>query len=85
MIDRLFMKHLSKTGIKAYWIGQLLIDAVFIYYLFGIAGHSLNDDSARMQLILGVLGVAVVWGTICLLIWKKTEGPASDSETPSAT
>lgn len=81
MLDRLFMKYLSKTGIKIYWAGQLVLDAIFIYYLFGIAGHSMDEDATRTILILGVLAVAVGWGLVCLLFWrKKDEAPAAGSE-----
>lgn len=81
MLDRLFMKYLSKTGIKLYWVGQLVLDAIFIYYLFGIAGYSMDEDSTRNILIGGVLAVAVAWGLVCLLFWrKKNEAPADGAE-----
>jgi len=76
MLDKLFMKYLTRTGIKAYWIGQIVIDAIFLYYILGIAGFSVNNDNVRFVMLLGIFAIAVVWGGICLLFWRKKEKAA---------
>lgn len=81
MLDWLFMKYLSRTGKKAYWIGQITIASVFVYYMLGVAGYSINDDDTRVTLIGGGIAIIIVWGSICVLLWKKKEEPDGRSET----
>ena len=75
MLDRLFLKYLSKTGKVAYWVGQIIFDGIFVFYLFGIAGYTLGSSGtgARSQtemiLFPGVIGIAIVWGIVCYFVW----------------
>jgi hypothetical protein len=40
MLDRLFLKYLTKKGKIAYWVGQLLLSAIWGFYVFGVAGYT---------------------------------------------
>lgn len=71
MIDKLFLRYLSKKGKIAYWLGQLVLDTLWALYLFVIVGLSI--DEAEDLLFIGILAVLIVWGGICLLVWKKKE------------
>ncbi len=71
MLDRLFLKYLSKKGKIAYWVGQLILDALWALYLFVIAGLSM--DEAEGLLFIGILVILIAWGAICIRVWKKTE------------
>ncbi len=71
MLDALFMKYLSKKGKGAYWIGQISGVILFSIYLFGIKDYSL--DESRGVFILGIIGILVVWGLICLVVWPKSK------------
>ncbi|MCS4505877.1 hypothetical protein NYO91_17485 [Arhodomonas aquaeolei] len=79
MLDRLFMKYLSRTGVWCYWVGQIALDIILLGYLFGIAGYSFDDESVRTTLIVGVLGVAVVWGGVCLVFWRRQDEPEGET------
>lgn len=68
MLDRLFLSKLNSTGKKAYWIGQISLIAIWAFVVFAIMGMSL-DDGGETVLILGILGLVVAWGVICLVIW----------------
>jgi len=70
MIDKLFLKHLSKKGKIAYWVGQILLDAIWAFYVFGVAGYSFETGGETM-LIFGMLAILVGWGVVCLMLWKK--------------
>lgn len=70
MLDRLFLKYLTKKGKIAYFIGQLLMFALWSYYLLGIEGYSMDD--ARSMFIGGIIAILIVWGGVCLLLWRKT-------------
>ena len=72
MLDRLFLKYLSKKGKIAYWVGQLILDALWIYYVFGIAGYS-RDNGGESMVFIGILVVLVVWGAVCITLWRKKE------------
>jgi len=80
MLDRLFLKHLSKKGKIAYWVGQILLAALWTFYIFGVADQSM-DNGGETTLILGVLGIMVGWGFICLMVWKKPK--ENENETLS--
>ena len=69
LIDRAFLSHLSPTGKKMYWIGQLLSIGVLAAVLFGAT--DLRIDEAQWYLLGGALGIIVVWGFVCLAIWPK--------------
>ncbi|WP_439184147.1 hypothetical protein [Carboxylicivirga taeanensis] len=73
MLDRLFLKYLSKKGKIAYWVGQLLLDALWAFYLFAIAGLSMEE--AESLLFIGIIVVLIAWGGVCILVWKKEQEP----------
>ncbi|OEK09523.1 hypothetical protein A8C32_12505 [Flavivirga aquatica] len=79
MLDRLFLKHLTKKGVIAYFVGQVIFMAILAYYLFGIAGYSIDrGDEGRDILFIGLIIIVLLWGGICLLLWKK---PKTDKNT----
>jgi len=49
MLDRLFLKKLSKKGKIIYFVGQLLLDAIFIYVLFGVMDYSLGSPGSSTR------------------------------------
>ncbi len=77
MLDKLFLKNLSKKGKIAYWLGQLVLDSLWALYLFVIMGLSM--DEAESLLFVGIFLVLIIWGGICLLAWKK-EDESVDSD-----
>lgn len=78
MLDRLFLKYLSKKGKIAYWVGQIVLDGLWALYLFVIAGLSM--DEAEGLLFIGILVVLIVWGGVCILVWKKRDESADSKE-----
>ncbi len=78
MLDRLFLKYLSKKGKIAYWIGQLALVAIWLYYIFGVT--ELSRDEAELPLFGGLVLIVLGWGVVCLLIWKKKEEQADTTE-----
>ncbi|WP_456867183.1 hypothetical protein [Galbibacter sp. BG1] len=72
MLDRLFLKKLTKKGIWAYWIIQLVLDVVLGIVLFGVLNYTLDQDNlGRNILIVGVIISSLISGGICLIFWKK--------------
>ncbi len=74
MLDRLFLKYLSKKGKVSYWVGQISMVILFCIYFFGIADHSL--DRSEELFFFAIISILVVWGGICLLIWPKSQDEA---------
>jgi hypothetical protein len=72
MLDRLFLSRLSKKGKIAYWVGQLLLIGIWALYLFGIADYSLEEEGRNM-LFLGLIAIVIVWGIVCVIVWKKKD------------
>lgn len=79
MLDRLFLSKLNSTGKKAYWIGQISLIAIWAFVVFAIMGMSL-DDGGETVLILGILGLVVTWGVVCLVIWPISKEVDSDED-----
>jgi len=80
MLDRLFLKYLSKKGKIAYWVGQIILDVLWALYVFKLAKYTF-DNGGDMVLIIGMLVILVAWGGICLKLWKKSD--ESESTTLS--
>jgi len=72
MLDRLFLKHLSKKGKIAYWVGQIILDVLWALYVFKLAKYTF-DDGGDTVLIIGMLVILVAWGGLCFVLWKKTD------------
>ena len=69
MLDALILKYLTKKGKIAYFVGQVLLIAVFAFYVFGIEGASI--DEAENSFYLGMFIIVVVWAGFCFLVWRK--------------
>ncbi|MBI9054380.1 MAG: hypothetical protein JEY96_11220 [Bacteroidales bacterium] len=70
MLDRLFLKYLSKKGKIAYWVGQIILDVLWALYVFKLAKYTF-DDGGDTVLIIGMLVILIVWGGLCYILWKK--------------
>ncbi len=81
MLDKLFLKYLSQTGKKAYWIGQISAIALILIYFLGISGYSLRD--AQNFIILSGIVTIVAWGLICLFIWPRSQDENKKINTSS--
>lgn len=75
MIDRLFLKKLTKEGKRFYWLIQIGIDIVFIAILFTVFDFDMEyiSNDGYFPLIIGVLASALLSGVICLNFWKITD------------
>jgi hypothetical protein len=80
MLDRLFLKYLTKKGKIAYWVGQIILDVLWALYVFKLAKYTL-DDGGEAVLIIGMLVILVAWGGLCRILWKKPK--ESENETLS--
>lgn len=69
MLDKLFLKYLNKKGKIAYFVGQIILFALWAYYLLGIAGYSMEEG--RANFFIGMVVILVLWGGVCLLLWKE--------------
>lgn len=70
MLDKLFLKYLTKQGKIFYWVGQIILLIGLAFYLFGIEDNSFNEDN-KLTFILYAIGIVVIWGGICLLFFRK--------------
>jgi hypothetical protein len=77
MLDLLILKHLTKKGKIAYYVGQVVLFALWAFYLFGIAGYSI--DQAESPFLVGMIVLAILWSGVCFIIWKK---PKETEDTP---
>lgn len=71
MLERLLLKHLTKKGQIAYFIGLILSFAIVAYCVLGVLNYTL--ETGRNLFISGILIVNIVWAGICYLIWRKKE------------
>ena len=69
MLDRFILKYLTKRGKIAYYVGQVILLAIWAYYLFGVVGYSI--DEAEVSLFGGLIVIVVFWAGVCFLLWKK--------------
>ncbi len=69
MLDRLFLKYLTKKGKIAYFVGQLVLFAIWGFIVLGIMDFSL--ESGRSTFIGGAIVILLIWGGICLALWKE--------------
>ncbi|MDN3666077.1 hypothetical protein ACFFU1_04890 [Algibacter miyuki] len=83
MLDALILKHLTKKGVIAYFVGQILLFGVLAFYIFGVKGSSMNEG--EMPFIVGMVIIALIWAGICLLLWKKPKesGKIETAQTKS--
>ncbi len=72
MLDRLFLSKLSKRGKIAYWVGQIALIGIWALYLFGIADNSFEEEGRNM-FVFGLIAIVIVWGIVCVIVWKKTD------------
>ena len=82
MLDRLFLRKLTHKGKIAYWIIQLVLDALFIGYLFIFMDYDMDHfvgDGAGI-VIAGVLVSMLISGVICLGLWKKPKEEIKSQE-----
>lgn len=78
MLDRLFLRYLTKKGKVAYWVGQILLAVLWFFYVIKIADQSL-DEGGETTLIIGVLGIIVGWGFVCLMLFRKPKEEKNES------
>ncbi|CAM1358601.1 hypothetical protein [Tenacibaculum xiamenense] len=69
MIERLLLKHLTKTGKIAYFVGIIISFILVAYYIFEIMGKSL--ESGRDHFVIGIVTVNIIWAIICYFLWRK--------------
>ena len=75
MLERLLLKHLTKKGKIAYFIGLVLSFAIAAYCVLGIAGYTL--ETGRDIFFFTILTINILWAGICYLIWKKKKSRVS--------
>jgi len=68
MLDRLFLKYLSKQGKVAYFVGQILLFALWAYILLVPMDYSMEDG--KPLFVIGMIVILVVWGGVCLGFWR---------------
>ena len=75
MLDRLFLRKLTHKGKIAYWIIQLVLDTLFIGYLFIFMDYNMDRFAGDGYGIVigGVIAAMLISGVICLALWKKPE------------
>ncbi len=79
MLDRLFLRKLTKKGKIAYFVIQLVLDAIFVFVLFGLLDYNLGSagssdrDESSMILYPGILIIAVLTGILCLQVWRNPD------------
>jgi len=76
MLERILLKHLTQKGKIAYFVGIIILFALFAYYLLGIAGYSL--DEGRSTFFVGLIVINLLWAGVCLIFWKKPSEEKSD-------
>jgi len=78
MLDRLILKHLTKTGVIAYFVGQITLFAIWAFYLLGIKDYSM--DEGRTPFYIGMIVILLGWSGVCLIFWKKPKEEHTQSE-----
>lgn len=68
MLERLLFRHLTKKGKIGYFVGVLVLFALWAYYVLGIAGYSMEDG--RSMFLGGIIVLNILWAGVCLLLWK---------------
>jgi len=68
MLERLLFRHLTKKGKIGYFVGVLVLFALWAYYVLGIAGHSMEDG--RSMFLGGIIVINIIWAGVCLLLWR---------------
>ncbi len=71
MLERLLLKHLTKKGKIAYFIGLIISFGLVAYYVLGITGYTLETGGDIF--FYGIIIVNILWAIICYAIWKKKE------------
>ncbi|MFD0992546.1 hypothetical protein [Tenacibaculum geojense] len=69
MIDKLFLKYLTKKGKIGYFVGQIITASLWAYYIFGV--EKLSRANGEVKLFAGLLINTVLWGVISVMLWKK--------------
>lgn len=69
MLESFVLKYLTKKGVIAYFVGQVIFIAIFAYYIFGILDYSL--DRGQDMFFVGMVVIVLLWMGICLLLWRK--------------
>ena len=69
MLDALILRYLTKKGKIAYFVGQIILIAIFAFYVFGISGASMNEGENLF--FIGIITIVILWAGVCLLVWKK--------------
>ncbi|WP_422091827.1 hypothetical protein [Tenacibaculum ovolyticum] len=69
MLEAFVLKYLTKKGVIAYFVGQVIFIAIFAYYIFGILDYSL--DRGQDMFFVGMVVIVLLWMGICLLLWRK--------------
>ena len=82
MLDRLFIRKLTHKGKIAYWIIQLVLDVLYIGYLFIFMDYDMDRfaGDGYVIVIAGVLASMIISGIICLGIWKKPKEEIESQE-----
>jgi Kef-type K+ transport system membrane component KefB len=79
MLDHFILEYLTKKGKIAYYVGQVLLIAIWAYYLFGIVGYTI--DEGETSLFIGLIIIVIVWAGVCLLFWKKSKDKSDNAQT----
>lgn len=69
MLERILLKHLTKKGKIAYFVGLVVSFALVAFYLFGIAGYT--SKTGKELFFFSIVVVNIVWAGITYAIWKK--------------
>lgn len=69
MLESFVLKYLTKKGVIAYFVGQVIFIAIFAYYIFGILDYSL--DRGQDMFFVGMVVIVLLWMGVCLLLWRK--------------
>lgn len=76
MIEKFFLRKLTKKGKIAFFSIQVILDLLLVYVLFFVLDYTLGNigsiqrQESSMILFPGILFSAVISGFICLQKWK---------------
>ncbi|WP_435315357.1 hypothetical protein [Cellulophaga fucicola] len=71
MLERLLLKHLTKKGKIAYFVGLVASIALVAFIILGVADYSL--DSGKDVFFVSIVAVNLIWAGVCYFVWRKKE------------
>ena len=81
MLERLLFRHLTKKGKIGYFLGVLVLFALWAYYVLGIAGYSM--DEGRTMFMIGIIVLNIIWAGVCLLLWRLPKEEKNENQSNS--